>query len=112
MTSPFLGFFFSLLTAVVVIAGDLVIKHAADAERTILSAPVFAGCLIYAVSALAWYGAMRHLDLGQGGVTFSMFSLLALCAIGGLIFEEQIGLREALGIGFALVSLALMARVA
>ena len=112
MTSVWLGFSFSFLTAIVVLAGDLLIKHAADTDRPVLSAPVLAGCLLYATSALAWYGAMRHVELGQGGVAFSMFSLIALCALGGLVFNEQIGLRESLGIGFALLSLALMARVA
>ena len=112
MTSLSLGFLFSLLTAAVVIAGDLLIKHAADDGRPLLSWPVLLGCLLYAGSGLAWYGAMRHLDLGQGGVVFSMFSLLALCALGGALFEEEIGLRESLGIGCALASLVLMARPA
>lgn len=112
MTNVALGFLFSLITALVVILGDLLIKHAADTERPVWSGPVFAGCLLYAISALAWYGAMRHVDLGQGGVAFSMFSLIALCAIGGLVFKEEIGLRESLGIGCALLSLALMARTA
>ncbi len=112
MTPVSIGFLFSLLTAIVVIAGDLLIKHAADSGRPALSLPVAGGCLLYALSALAWYGAMRHLPLGQGGVTVSMFSLVALCALGGLIFEEEIGLREGLGIACALISIALMSRAA
>ena len=104
------GFLFSLLTALIVIAGDVLIKHAADTGRAVLSPQVLLGCALYAVSALAWYGAMRHLALGQGGVAFSMFSLLALCALGGLVFKEEIGLRESLGIACALTSLGLMAR--
>lgn len=112
MTTVTLGFLFSLLTALVVIAGDVTIKHAADAGRPIHSPQVAIGCLLYAISALTWYGAMRHLDLGQGGVVFSMFTLLALCLIGGVAFRETIGLREGLGIFCALASLALLARTA
>ncbi|MEM6824392.1 MAG: hypothetical protein AAGB18_04840 [Pseudomonadota bacterium] len=103
------GFLFSLLTAIVVIAGDVVIKHAADASRPILSLPVILGCALYAGSALAWYGAMRHLDLGQGGVVYSMFSLLALCALGAALFQEEFGLRDGLGVLCALAALGFMA---
>ena len=41
-----------------------------------------------------------------------MFSLLALCAMGALYFDEQLYLREYAGIGCALLAMVLMVRVA
>ena len=41
-----------------------------------------------------------------------MFTLLALCIIGALYFDEPVRMREAAGIGCALMSMVLMVRVA
>lgn len=103
------GAIFSCLTALIVIAGDLVIKYAADTDRTAYSLPMIAGYIIYASAALTWYAAMRDIGLGEGGVFYSMFSLLALCALGALFFGETIDTRQMVGIGFALAAIALMA---
>ena len=112
MTSLFLGLAFSLFTALVVIAGDTLIKLAADGGQPVTSRLVLLGCLLYAGSAVFWYAAMRHITLAQGGVAFSMFSLIALALIGAAAFGEPIREREAVGIGFALVAMVLMARIA
>lgn len=112
MSSLALGFLFSLLTALVVIAADTFIKIAADGEKSLTSGLMLFSYLLYASSAVAWYATMRHVELGQGGVAYSMFSLIALCAIGAIAFDEQIGLREIAGIGCALLSIVLMALVA
>ncbi|NNF91035.1 MAG: hypothetical protein HKM96_06605, partial [Boseongicola sp.] len=75
------GFLFALLTAVLVIFGDTLIKVAAD-RATLSSPPMFAGMALYAISAICWYYTMRHAGLAEGAVAFSMLSLIALCLIG------------------------------
>ena len=55
---------------------------------------------------------MRHVTLAQAGVAYSMFTLLALCLIGAVWFDEPIQMREAAGIACAIASMALMVRVA
>lgn len=112
MTSLIFGLGFSLFTALVVILGDTMIKHAADSGRTIASAHVMAGVVLYGVSALLWFVAMRHVTLAQAGVAYSMFSLIALCLIGAILFDEPIRLREYLGILLACAAMVLMIRVA
>ena len=112
MSSTAVGFFFSMLTALLVIAGDTVIKIAADQGKSLVSWPMILGYGFYMVSAVAWYGAMRHVELGQGGVAYAMFSLLALCLIGVVVFGEHIGLREYAGIACALASMVLLSKVA
>ena len=106
------GYAFALFTALVVLVGDYLIKVAADGEHPFTSRHVIGGVMLYGASALLWYFAMRHVTLAQAGVAFSMFSLLALCALGVFFFDETIHTREALGIGCAMLSMVLMVRIA
>lgn len=101
------GLLFSLLTALLVILGDTLIKIAAD-KAIFSSKPMAAGVLLYAASAVCWYFAMRHMTLAQAAVAYSMLTLVALCAIGAVLFDEPVRLRDATGIGFALAAMWLM----
>ena len=111
MTQLFFGFSFAFVTAMVVIAGDYVIKVAADEGRPVWSGFVIAGCLIYGASAIFWFYAMRHVTLAQAGVAYSMLTLLALCAMGVMWFNEELAIREYAGIACALAAMVLMVRV-
>lgn len=111
MSGTFWGLGFTFLTAIVVIAGDYFLKLAADRELTLGSTLVVAGCVLYAGSALMWFGAMHHVTLAQAGVAYSMFTLIALALIGALVFGEKLGTREFAGLGCALGAMVLMSRV-
>ena len=106
----FYGLFFSLFTGLVVIVGDVVLKIAAEREGP-HGTPHRAGlrdlCRVRR-SCGSW--AMRHTTLAQAAVAYSMFTLLALAAIGAFWFKEDLGGREWAGIGFALASMVMMAR--
>ena len=106
------GYFFALLCALIVILGDALLKLAADKGATLTSPLILAGCTLYAVSAIAWFLAMRHVSLAQAGVAYTMFSLLALCAIGAVFFQETLGPREIAGIGCAVAAIVLLVRFA
>ena len=112
MSALLFGFAFTLTTALIVILGDTLIKLAADDGQPVHSILVIAGCALYAVSAVMWYFALLHVTLAQAGVAFSMLTLLALCAIGAIYFDEQLFFREYAGIACALLAMALMMRVA
>ncbi len=105
-----IGYLYCALATLVVILGDYCIKLAAERDLPPMSWPVLAGFLLYGASALGWYMAMRSITLAQVGVAFSAFSILALCAMGVFLFDEQLAPREYLGILAALLSLVLMAR--
>jgi undecaprenyl phosphate-alpha-L-ara4N flippase subunit ArnF len=112
MTQIVLGFAFAFLTAIVVTFGDVALKLAADGEKPIWSGLVLVGCVIYAVSAIFWFHAMKQVGLAQAAVAYSMLTLLVLCAIGAIWFDERLYAREYLGIACAVAAMALMARVA
>jgi undecaprenyl phosphate-alpha-L-ara4N flippase subunit ArnF len=99
-----------LLTGLVVIFGDVLIKIAAERSGSGVLGLLGLGCLVYALSAVLWFWAMRHTTLAQAGVAYSMFTLLALAVIGAVWFKESLAPREWAGIGCALVSMGLMAR--
>ena len=106
-----LGLLFTLLTALFVIAGDVVIKTAADAARFASPAMTF-GVLLYALSAICWYFAMRNITLGQGAVAYSMLTLIAVVLIGAIWFGEILGTRQYLGLVCALAAMTLMSEAA
>ena len=105
------GFFFALLTSLLVICGDTLIKVAAD-RAAITSPQMYAGMALYALSAICWFYTMRHVGLAEGAVAYSMLTLVALCLIGATVFDEAIGLREVLGLIFALAAMWLMSHQA
>lgn len=106
------GIGFTCVTALIVIAGDYMIKLAAHGHQPMLSGLVMLGCALYAVSALFWFFAMQHVSLAQAGVVYSMLTLIALAAIGALYFDETLHAREYAGLACALISMLLMSRVA
>ena len=104
------GYAFALGCALIVILGDTVLKTAADKGHTITSPHLIIGCALYAISAIAWFLAMRHITLAQGAIAYSMFSLIALCLIGVVMFGETMALREYAGIACAVAAVVLMVR--
>ncbi|WP_425051741.1 EamA family transporter [Psychromarinibacter sp. S121] len=104
------GYIFALACALIVIIGDTLLKLAADKGHGLASMPLAVGCALYAISAVAWFLAMRHISLAQAGVAYAMFSLLALCVIGSVFFGERISWREVGGIGCAMAAIVLMVR--
>jgi len=106
----FYGLLFSFFTALVVILGDIAIKIAAD-RAALTSAHMALGIGLYAGSAVLWFFAMRYVSLGQAAVAYSMLTLIALFAIGAVMFNEPVGPREIGGILCALAAMALMTHV-
>ncbi len=107
-----IGYGLCFLATLVVIAGDYYIKLAVDRGHGLQSPIFLLGCGLYALSAVGWFLAPRHISLAQTGIAFSIFSLLALCAMGVFLFEERLQARERLGVLLAVCAMLLMARVA
>lgn len=103
-----LGLVFTFCTAALVIFGDYLIKIAADRGHGVMSGLVLSGCVLYAVSALMWFYALHHVTLSQAGVTYAMFTLFALCALGVVYFTEMLYFREFVGIASVLLALGLI----
>ena len=105
------GYGFAFFTAIIIIVADMMLKIAADDGHPISHPMVVSGCVLYALSALLWFGAMQHVGLAQAGIAYAMLTLLALAAVGHVWFNEPLGLREFGGISCALLAMILMVRV-
>ena len=103
----FYGMMFTLITALAVIIGDVAIKLAAD-RGTLASPHMILGTMLYLISAVLWFFAMRYVSLGQAAVAYSMLTLIALFLIGWVGFGEPVSGREVAGLACALASMALM----
>ena len=106
-----LGLLFALAAVVVDLAGDVVIKSAADKARFVSWATT-AGVVIYALAGIFWYFTLRHIGLGQGAVFFSMLSLIVLVLTGVIWFGEGFGTRQVLGLGCAIAAMMLLSDTA
>lgn len=110
MVPVVLGLVLTSVTAVLILFADYMLKAAADTGAATLSVPVIAGCVLYVASAVVWFIAMRHVPLGQAAVAYSMLSLVGLVGIGVIAFDESFGWREGVGLGFALLAMALIVK--
>jgi drug/metabolite transporter (DMT)-like permease len=102
---------FMVAVVVMTMFGDYLLKLASMRPSAFTSPEFVAGAAIYALSAVGWVYAMRHMSLAAIGVYYSMLMLILLAAMGVLFFGEKLAARELLGIGFACVSIVLLARL-
>jgi undecaprenyl phosphate-alpha-L-ara4N flippase subunit ArnF len=53
---------------------------------------------------------LRYVSLAQAGVAYSMLTMLAVCVMAVVVFDESLTRLEILGIVCALLSMGLMMR--
>lgn len=68
------------------------------------------GTLIYALTAIGWFFAMKQMKLSTLGALYSITIILLLTIVGVGYFKESLGLREIAGIIAAVISVILLAK--
>jgi small multidrug resistance pump len=99
-----------LLLAGLTVGGDYFLKLASRQDRMFQNASFIAGACIYAVGAVGWTLAFRHMKMASVGALYSSITIVLLMALGTLVFRERLEMREYVGIGFALASILLLLR--
>lgn len=102
--------FFVAFIVVFTLIGDYLLKLASLKPQSLASVEFLAGTALYALSAVGWVYAMKHLTLGAIGVFYSILVIVLLAAMGVLLFGERLSAREIAGLGLACASLVLMSR--
>ena len=67
-----------------------------------------AGVVTYALLAVGWFMLMKSSTLATIAVMFTASTTMLLSALGYFAFKEQFGLREALGVSLAILSVVVM----
>ncbi len=96
--------------AAVTVLGDYFLKLASQETSAVYNRWFLAGFVIYALCSFGWVFAMRHMKLATIGVVYSLSTVLLLAALGVVVFGESLNRYEVAGIGFAVLSILLLAR--
>jgi len=98
--------------ALIETAGDFFIKLAGQGKEYIDWKWFIPGFLIYMLTAVLWFFAIKHEKLFTAGVYFTIFTVLALVAVSVFYFKESINFYEVIGVVLAIISLILLGRFA
>ena len=97
---------------IVTIIGDWALKMASLREGFSGGWHITLGMAMYMLSGFGFVVAMRHMSLASVGVWYAVLTILMMTALGVFVFGERLSAREIIGVGFALISLSLMTRLA
>lgn len=97
---------------IVTIIGDWALKMASLREGFSSGWHITLGMAMYMLSGFGFVVAMRHMSLASVGVWYAVLTILMMTALGVFVFGERLSAREIIGVGFALISLSLMTRLA
>lgn len=101
-----------LFIAIITTLADIFIKNA-SLQNSFNGWPMLIlGSLIYGLTGIGWFFAMRYQKLSSLGVIFSISGVLLLSLVSVFYFKEKISNFEILGIIFAVISLTLLYRFA
>jgi drug/metabolite transporter (DMT)-like permease len=90
------------------LVGDYCIKIASAQSHGLTSSTFVIGLILYGLPAIGWFLLMRDHSLAVIGVFYSASTILMLAAMGYFVFNEQIGLREGVGLSLAVASVIVM----
>lgn len=88
--------------------GDYFLKMATSKPEGITTGWFAARLTTYGMLSFGWYFLMKSNPLATIGVMFSASTILLLSALGYFVFKEHFGLREALGVSLAVLSVVVM----
>ena len=94
-----------IVAAVFEVSGDYFMKRWADTNSVIM---FIISVSLYFVLLIFWGLSLRYGELGKAAVISSMLGLLGTVTLAVMVFGEQLTLAHKVGIGCALVSLALL----
>ena len=112
MNFTLIGFSIMLFLAIITTFADIFIKNA-SLQNSFAGWPMLVlGSVIYGLTGIGWFFAMRYQKLSTLGVIFSISGVLLLTLVSVFYFKEKISHLEILGIVLAMVSLTLLYRFA
>ena len=88
--------------------GDYAIKVSGQRPAGLLSFEFAAGMILYSLPAIGWFFLMKNHTLAVIGVMYSASTIMLLVALGVFVFKEPFGMRDAAGVGLAVLAVVVM----
>lgn len=88
--------------------GDYALKSASQKSSPLVSLGFVGGAFLYGATAIGWVALMQTHNLAQIAVLYSAVTIIALSAMGVLLFGEIISSKQMLGILAALLAVLLV----
>ncbi len=104
------GIFVVVLISVVTALGDVCMKLAGNSGKFFDAKWFACGMLLYLVTGIGWFMAMRVLKLSSIGVIYGVSTVILLALIGVLFFDEKLHSMEVVAIILGLSSICLLVR--
>jgi small multidrug resistance pump len=92
------------------VLADYFIKLSGNGAKYINYHHFFIGMIIYALTAIGWFYAMKHIKLSTLGIFYSVTTAVLLALVGTIFFKEHLSTYEIIGIIFGMVSIIILAR--
>lgn len=108
MSSSTVSVLLTVVLAILVAVSDYFLKNASESSSPFLNRNFFIGLGFTVIITFGWVVVMPHLKLAYIGVIYSLTVVLSLCLVGALFFDEQLKPAEWVGVGLAIVSMALL----
>jgi drug/metabolite transporter (DMT)-like permease len=90
--------------------GDLLLKLSGHSDKPVDLRLLSAGILIYAVTGIGWFYALKQINLASVGALYAVTTVLFLTILSMSYFKEGFNIREIIGILMGIISLCLLAR--
>jgi drug/metabolite transporter (DMT)-like permease len=98
--------------ALIGVIGDFFIKISGDGPTYISWKWFILGFTIYALTAVGWFFAFKHVKVSTLGVFYALSTVLFLVMLGVFYFKESLNSYEIAGVGAAVVAIILLGRFA
>jgi len=96
--------------SIICVIADYFLKRASETETPYYNYWFVVGFILEASTAFGWVYVMRHIKLATLGAISSVFIALLLVALGVIMFNETLDIKEIIGVFLAIASIVMLSR--
>ncbi len=105
-----MAYIVAMLMSVLGVIGDYFLRMGGSGPRYVDWRLFGVGIFVYALTAVGWFYAFKHMKLAMVGVIYSLTTIVLLTLLGTFYFGERLTLVEGAGLAFAVIALLMLAR--
>lgn len=105
MNPKTLFFIFIAIAVIIEIIADILFKKWTLTNKTSF---IVLGMILYATGTFFWAVSLKYELLSKAVIIFTLVNLIAIVAVGVLIFNEQLNTMNKIGIALGIISIFLL----